>query len=230
MLHKHIYMLLDKASPLVMPNFQGDREVHYCNDPERQRERKIFGDRTNDCHTNFLWNIIRGTLLRQDDGMFLQKRFAFVSANALGHYQSKASFSSWPEVFIIIPVIYKTSFLKCLGGRSVWVEPVSGSPLHQGCGPLGVPALWGGVSPRGISTLGRFWIFCFCLRGHENCSSSFPTLAKFLREKHFQCSIHLSTCFTCSLIITWHFVLSCQNLMLLRRLKPKKIWHIQLFS
>ena len=32
-------MLLDKASPLVMPNFQGDREVHYCNDPERQRER-----------------------------------------------------------------------------------------------------------------------------------------------------------------------------------------------
>lgn len=51
---------LYKASPLVMPNFQGDREVHYCNDPERQRERKIFGDRTNDCHTNFLWTSFVG--------------------------------------------------------------------------------------------------------------------------------------------------------------------------
>ena len=64
LLHKHIYTLLDRASPLVMPNFQGDREVHYCNDPERQRERKILGDRNNDCHINFLWNIICGTLLR----------------------------------------------------------------------------------------------------------------------------------------------------------------------
>lgn len=64
--------------------------------------------------------------------MFLQKRFAFVFASALGHYQSKPSFSSWPEVFIIIQVIYKTNFLKCLGGRSVWVETVSGLSLCLG--------------------------------------------------------------------------------------------------
>lgn len=56
----------------------------------------------------------------------------FLPVQTLGHYQSKASFSSWPEVFIIIPVIYKTSFLKYLGGRSVWVEPVFGSPCTKG--------------------------------------------------------------------------------------------------
>lgn len=35
-----IHMLLAKTSHLAMPNSKGDREVHFCNVSERERERQ----------------------------------------------------------------------------------------------------------------------------------------------------------------------------------------------
>lgn len=60
--------------------------------------------------------------------MSLQTGFAFVPTNALGHYQSEASFNSWSEVFLNNSVVNGNFPYSALVMGGEWAEFISGSP------------------------------------------------------------------------------------------------------